>query len=104
MKEGTGWPESTPVDLLDEVARAWDGARFDVDDCFTKAASVTGDGKYTPVETNGVDPCVNVRTRLSPVIVEARRVPLKLKKLSQILNPQLETAQVLHDLLSRIDR
>ena len=77
-----------PEDLLDEVAHAWREAGKDVDDCFAKAAEVTNEWCYTPA-TSEQDPCTNVRARFTPVAAVERRVPLRLKTLADILNPQV---------------
>ena len=47
---------------------------------------------------------VDVRLRLQPKKVQKKRVPLKLRTLAQILDPQPQTAQVLQGLLAWIDR
>ena len=76
-----------PEDLLDEVAAAWAAYDWDVDDLLTQAAAVTDDWVYTPTST-GADPTTSVRGRLQPRYATRRRVPLRLGRLSQILNPQ----------------
>ena len=92
-----------PEDLLDDVARAWADEGWRVDELLQRAASVTGEWCYTPCAT-GEDPCDGVRARLSPTYEERRRVPLKLKSLADILNPQPETASVLSGVLDWISR
>ena len=91
-----------PADLLDDVAVAWDEAGLDVDDCFAKAAKVSGEWEYTAAAV-GVDKCRNVRARLKPVHQEERRVKLKLFVVQEILNPQPKAADVVHALLAWID-
>jgi hypothetical protein len=91
-----------PKDLLEEVARAWRDAGLDVEACFEKAASVTGEWEYVPCRA-GSDPCTNISKRLRVQYEEKRRVPLKLRTLKEILDPQPETASVLHGLLEWID-
>ena len=92
-----------PNDLLDMVARAWREAGFDVEDCLAKAVHVTKEWVYIPCAP-GADPCVNVKARLQPKWEGARRVPLKLKSLPEILDPQPDTMRVLHGLLAWIDK
>jgi hypothetical protein len=92
-----------PADLLDDVASAWREAGLDVDACFEAAVKVTGEWTYQPA-TEDQDACRNVLDRLEPVHVEARRVPLRLASLPQILNPQPKAADVVHALLSWIHR
>ena len=77
-----------PEDLLDEVASAWREAGEDVDACFAKAAEVTNEWCYTPASSEQ-DACTNVRARFTAVAAVERRVPLRLKKLADILNPQV---------------
>ena len=77
-----------PADLLDDVAAAaWNEAGLDVDDCFAKAAKVSGEWEYTAA-ADGVDKCRNVRARLKPVHQEERCVKLKLFMSPEILNPR----------------
>ena len=92
-----------PADLLEDVARAWKKAGFDVDTCFHFAAAVTDDWCYKRAKA-GEDPCNNVAARFTTKREGARRVPLRAKTLAQILNPQPETADVLHGLLDWIQR
>jgi hypothetical protein len=92
-----------PADMLDDVASAWRDAGLDVDACFEQAVKVTGEWTYQAAD-DGQDACRNVLARLSPVHVEARRVPLRLASLPQILNPQPKAADVVHALLSWIHR
>jgi len=92
-----------PADLLDEVAEAWAANGLDVDACFATAAAVTGDREYTPAG----DPRAatrNARSRLTKKETEERRVPVRLRSLDEILDPQPQTAEVLHRLLDWIDR
>ena len=92
-----------PEDLLEEVARAWKEAGLDVNLCFAKAAEVTNEWVYTPAASQQ-DPCAHVRRRFTPSGEEERRVPLQLKTLAAILNPQPAAADVFHGLLDWIDR
>ena len=92
-----------PADLLDDVAAAWSAQGFDVDKLFAEAAAVTNEWVYTAA-TPGTDPTRSVRSRLRARYAEQRRVPLRLRSLQDILNPQPRTARVLHGLLDWIDR
>ena len=92
-----------PWDLLEVVARAWRDAGVNVDRAFHAAASVTDEWIYTSA-ASGEDPCVGVAQRLKASYSEQRRVPLRLRTLGEVLNPQPDTAVVLHGLLDWIDR
>ncbi|MEC9233693.1 MAG: hypothetical protein VX403_07250, partial [Planctomycetota bacterium] len=92
-----------PADMLDEVAQAWEAAGLDVDACLRAAASVTGDWEYTAT-SEGRPPATNVRRRLQKKSTDERRVPVKLRNLCEILNPQPRTAEVFQNLLNWIDR
>ena len=92
-----------PLDMLEVIAAAWYEAGIDVDKAFRAAASVTEEWAYRLVGA-GEDPCRRVAARFSPRYEEKRRVPLRMKTLAKILNPQEETASVLHGLLGWIDR
>ena len=92
-----------PADLLDEVAAVWAAEGWDVDGLFAQAASATGDWVYTPT-VGDAGPTTSVRSRLQPRYDERRRAPLRLGLLAQILNPQPETASVLHGLLHWIEQ
>ena len=92
-----------PADLLDEVAEAWAAHGLDVDACFTTAAGVSGDWEYTAAGSPGAA-AKNVRQRLTRRETVERRVPVRLRSLAEVLDPQPETAAVLHRLLDWIDR
>ena len=92
-----------PADLMGEVAAARAAQGWDVSGLIAQAASVTGDWVHTPTDGDA-DPTTSVRSRLQPRYDERRRVPLRLGLLSQILNPQPETARVLHGLLYWIEQ
>ena len=91
-----------PTDMLDEIARAWRDAGFDVNVCFQKASEVTQDWEYTPAAP-GADATQNVAARLRSRWDHQRRVPLKLPTLDSVINPQPKTAKVLTALLKWID-
>ena len=92
-----------PSDLLEPVARAWAAAGLDVDACFLAAARVTEEWEYSRTAP-GKDPCAKVAERLQATKADERRVPLRLRELEHVLNPQRSTAEVLHALLGWIDR
>ena len=92
-----------PKDMLDEVAKAWQDAGMDVDKCFRRAMDVTGDWMYTDA-VKGEDATKNVMSRLTAKYDHQRRVPLRLKTLKDILDPQPTTAKVLHQLLAWTDQ
>ena len=86
-----------PFDLVDDVAIAWEKAGYNAADCFAKATSITGewviksgDGRWSE--------------RIQPKYLDERMVPVKKKKLGEILNPQPQAAQVIQNLLDWIDR
>ena len=92
-----------PLDMLEDVAKAWKEQGLNVHACFESAVKVTGEWTYDR-SIGGRDPCANILARLKPVKVEERRVPLKLHNLHKILDPQPDTSTVLHGLLRWIDR
>ncbi len=92
-----------PQDLLEEVARAWQQQGLDVDKCFAAAAEVTQEWEYEAAATRS-HPCHKVLERLHPRMEKERRVPLRLKRVEDILNPQPDTAEVVHAVLEWIKR
>ena len=86
-----------PKDLLEEVAEAWKAAGLNVDDCFKRAAKVTGEWVYIPGEGS-------IAERLTPRWNSERTIPLKHRKFAEVLNPQPEASVVIHNLLDWIDR
>jgi len=92
-----------PADLLDEVAAAWAAQGYDVDECFRRATKVSEEWSYEPA-ANPKAATRNVAKRLTKATEEERRVPVRLKTVAQIMNPQPHTAAVLHRLLDWIDR
>ena len=91
-----------PLDMLDEMAKAWQKAGYNVNQCFQKAVDVTNDWIYTPASPED-DVIKKIASRLTAKFNHQRRVPLRLKTVQQILNPQPTTARVLHELLQWID-
>ena len=90
-------------DLLDDVARAWEAKGLDVDECFRRAVQVSGEWDYLPTKAGG---CAtrNVARRLRKKEDARRQVPVRLRTLKEALNPQPETAAVLHRLLDWVGR
>ena len=86
-----------------DVARAWAAEGIDVDEAFEAAASVTEEWTYVRTKL-GNDSCANVAKRFTAKFEEKRRTPLRMRTLSEVLNPQPETAMVLHGLLDWIER
>ena len=52
-----------PVDMLEDVAKAWQDAGLDANKCFDAAASVTQEWQYTPSK----EPLCDIRARFSKV-------------------------------------
>ena len=86
-----------PKDLIDDVADALRAADFDVDACFKRAATVTGEWVYTP----GDGP---VSHRIVPKWSSERNIPLKCRTLAEVLNPQPQASAVIRNLLGWIGR
>ena len=86
-----------PKDLIDRVARALQAAGHDVDTCFKRAASVTDEWSYSL----GDEP---VSSRIQPKWSPARKIPIRLRTLAEILDPQPRASVVIRGLLSWIDR
>ena len=90
-----------PKDLLADVAQAWTAAGLDANACFDAAAAVTDEWEWERLADNDrslEDP----GQHLQPQYKQERRVPLQLKTLHEVLNPQPTTAHVLHGLLDWI--
>jgi len=86
-----------PIDLLEEVAMAWREAGLDVVDCLRKCVTVTNEFEYV----EGQD---RIKDRIQPRKIDAKLVPVKNRKLTEILNPQPKCSAVLYKLLEWIDR
>ena len=86
-----------PLDLLEDVAEAWRAAGLDVVDCLRRATEVTCEWVYTP---GGGE----IRDRLCPKFMSEHTVPVKARKLAEILNPQPRASVVIRKLLDWIDR
>ena len=92
-----------PEDMLDEVAAAWEAAGLSVDACLREAVSVTADWEYPPASA-GRPPATQVRRRLTRRQTEERRVPVRMRTLAELLDPQPRTAEVLRKVVDWIDR
>jgi len=86
-----------PVDLLEEVAEAWRAAGMDVVECLHRATEVTCEWVYTPGDSE-------IRDRLRPKFISEHTVPVRARKLAEILNPQPRASIVIRKLLDWIDR
>jgi len=86
-----------PVDLLEEVAEAWRVAGMDVVECLRRATEVTCEWVYTPGDGE-------IRDRLRPKFISEHTVPVRARKLAEILNPQPRASIVIRKLLDWIDR
>ena len=94
------WPP--PIDMLEDVIQAWRREGLDVDACLKVAAKIIKDWDYKR-ETEDDDSTADVFSRLKSHWDYQRRVPLKMKTLAEVLNPQPTTARVLSNLLQWID-
>ena len=86
-----------PSDLIDAVAEAFRAAGLDVDECFKRAATVTGEWVYTP----GDGP---VSERVTRKYFSERALSVKWRTLEETLNPQPLAAAAIKNLLGWIDR
>ena len=92
-----------PSDLLEDVAKTWQEAGVDVNAAFSAAAAVSDEWTYAEAPAHA-EVTSNVAARFKAKYAEKRRIPLRMKSLHQILDPQPVTASVLHGLLGWIDR
>ena len=86
-----------PKDLLEDVQSAWRRAGLNVDDCYAKAANVTGEWKYVAGD-------VALAERIVPKWHSEQTIPLRHRNTEEVLDPQPEASKVIHRLLSWIDR
>ena len=86
-----------PADMLHEVAAALKKDGLDPVECFRRCVSVTNDFTYKP----GFD---DLRDRFAARYVRENAVPVVIRNLEEMLNPQPRAAAVLHRLLEWIDR
>ena len=86
-----------PVDLLEDVALAWREAGLDVAECLRKCVTVTNEFEY-------VEGQERIKDRIRPRKIDAKLIPVKNRKLAEILNPQPKCSVILHKLLQWIDR
>ena len=85
-----------PVDMLEDVAKAWATAGLDVAQCLRQSISVTNDWVYIP----GRGPILE---RFGPRLIKETSVPVTLKSLDEIVNPQPEALKVYQNLLAWIE-
>ena len=83
-----------PKDLVFLVEAAWQAAGLNVDECWARAVSVTGEWVYDPSSPE----------RLHQKHLAERTVPIKHKSLAETLDPQPRASVVIRDLLDWIDR
>jgi hypothetical protein len=94
-----------PEDLLDDVARRWLAMGLDVNECFAAACTVTREWEYTPpTDGRSAVAAVGVRSRLKQRRVAERRVPVKLRTLEEIVNPQPQMSAVNERFLEWVQR
>ena len=80
----------------------WQDSGLNVDDCFQKACSVTGEWEYARARSQG-EATTNVRARLRPRKTTGWQSQIKLRTLQEILTPQKQAADVYQALLRWID-
>ena len=83
--------------MLEDVARAWRAAGLDVAACLQRATTVTNEFIYTHGDGG------NLCDRLSPRVISDRTLPVRLRDLSEVLNPQPEAIRVFRMLLTWIE-
>ena len=83
---------------MEEVADAWRAAGMDVVACMRRATEVTGEWVYDAAALG------EYRDRLKPKFNSEHTVPVKARKLSEILDPQPQASVVIRKLLDWIDR
>ena len=86
-----------PKDLLEDVQSAWRRAGLNVDDCYAKAVNVTGEWKYVAGDAA-------LAERIVPKWHSEQTIPLWHRNTEEVLDPQPEASNVIHRLLSWIDR
>ena len=86
-----------PKDLLEDIAAALHGQGVDVDKYFEDACSVTREWVYDREAPR-------LRDRIKVKFNNEHALPVKLKALDEILNPQPDAQVVIHRLLDFMDR
>ena len=86
-----------PKDLLEDIAAALLGQGVDVDEYFEDARSVTREWVY---DREAARP----RDRIKGKFNSEHALPVKLKALDELLNPQPDAQVVIHRLLDWMDR
>ena len=84
--------------MLDDVCDAWGRAGYDVCECLRKAISVTDEWIYSPTAGG------SIRNRLKQRVIKEMSVPVELRSLEQIVNPQPRALAVIRKLLDWISR
>jgi len=95
MPSAAGLP---PEDLLWDVCVAWERARYDVAECLRKAVTVTNEWVYSPTAEG------EIRNRLKQRVIKEMSVPVELRSLERIVNPQPRALDVIRKLLDWISR
>ena len=75
-----------PIDMLEDVAEAWRREGLDVAECLRRAVTITNDFVYEPEHASVLD---RIQKRRSG----HTRVPVRLRDLCEILNPQPEACR-----------
>ncbi len=86
-----------PKDMLEDVAAAWIANGLNVDDCFKRALSVTGEWVYDPSQGP-------LKTRIRQRRMSEFTIPLKNRTLAEVLEPQPAASVVIKKLLAWMDR
>ena len=75
-----------PIDMLEQAAEAWRREGLDVAECLRRAVTITNDFVYEPEHESVLD---RIQKRRSG----HQRVPVRLRDLCEILNPQPEACR-----------
>ena len=95
MPSAAGLP---PEDILGDVCDAWERAGYDVPECLRKAITVTNEWIYSP-NAEG-----DIRSRLKQRVIKEMSVPVELRSLERIVNPQPRALDVIRKHLDWISR
>ena len=82
-----------PVDILEDVRRAWELAGIDVVESLRRAPAVTNERVYTPTADG------DMRSRLTQRLAKQRTVPVVLKDLYEVIDAQPKSFSVIKRLL-----
>ena len=87
-----------PADLLEEVCAAWHNAGLSVEECLQRCTTVTKEFTYTSGGRGDLRRCFTAKYN------HEHTLPVKHRKLGEVLNPMPKAAAVFHRLLDWIDR